>query len=457
MQNYFSLCYNINMKIDLSHYQNLKICVALSGGRDSMALLHFLLVNAEKFNLTICAVNCDHSIRGEASKSDSLFVRNYCLEHSVPLICYVNDPTKTDEMSARLWRYSCFADALKPQTLKSGEKWRGADVIATAHHMDDNAETVLFNLARGTSLVGLEGISDNIIDGTPFIRPLISVSRAEIENYIFENTIEYVDDLTNFSEQYTRNRIRRNILPALEKAVPNARYNIFKLSRLVGEYNAFFSELLSQKNLIAFNGGTAKLVRTDEKTLFNLAVRKIVAEHFKKQDFTKTHFDTLYKLQFLDIGKRFEFLNLTVYNERDGLVFCEKIDENAEQDFRKGEIIFGTRKISIFTATPPHMFQLTQNPRQKLLKFDLDKIPPSAKIRAKNQGDKFKKFGGGTKNLGDFFTDKKIPTRLRMEIPLIADGGEILIVCGVEISEQVKITDKTKNIGYVLADDFSKE
>ncbi len=185
------------MKVELDKYRGKKICVAVSGGRDSMALLHYMRVNAEAFGITLCAVNCDHMLRGKASESDSRFVKDICEKWKIPLDFYKTDcaalAKKTGvgvEACAREWRRECYFNA---------KIWLGADAVATAHHMNDNAETVLFNLARGSGLAGVTGITDSKISvyvkegqkqAFDVIRPLIecvparkSIAISQITKY----------------------------------------------------------------------------------------------------------------------------------------------------------------------------------------------------------------------------------------------------------------------------------
>lgn len=433
------------MKAELEKYRGLKICAAVSGGKDSVALLHYIHMLAGEYGISLSALNCDHAIR-EGSACDSEFVKSLCRLMGVPLLSFKREGHKDiSEAEAREWRLSCYASAIE----------KGADVIATAHHLNDNAETVLFNLARGSSVSGLEGITDGMVtrpDGRSFkiIHPLIGCTRAGIDGYIAENNLAYVEDETNFTDDYTRNRIRHNVLPELEKAVPQAAQAIYRLSRLAAEDGEYFDGIIARRRLVTPTPDGVKLAHCDEKPVFKRAAIKAVAEIFRRRDYTADHTERLYELQFKENGKRFVFLNLIAYKESGG-VFLEEAARHGggETPYLSygGNEFFGQRLE--FSTVP-----LKEG---KALKFDGDKIPGGAVIRFARVGDKFTKFGGGTKSLGDYFTDKKIPVRLRKKIPLIADGSEILAVCGVEISDKIKITDKTRHTVYIVAADCEGE
>ena len=265
LQNRRRVCYNLIMNIDLSRYAGKKICVACSGGRDSMALLYYLYNNRAMFGITLSALNCDHGMRGKTSARDSAFVAGQCAKLGVPLLSFRAQGGFAGESQARLWRvFGCYAVALLsdgqwnesrayaslpslPQIHSLDGRWRGCDCIATAHHMDDNAETVLFNLARGSALAGVCGIRDEIYaDGTSVVHPLTGVSRRDIENYITDNGIDYVDDESNFTDDYTRNYIRHNVLPALNEAVPGATAAIYRFSRLAASLSGGTRNLMDR-------------------------------------------------------------------------------------------------------------------------------------------------------------------------------------------------------------------
>ncbi|MGN1373323.1 MAG: tRNA lysidine(34) synthetase TilS [Candidatus Coproplasma sp.] len=444
------------MTIDLTPYKDKRICVAVSGGRDSMCLLHYLFSCAKEFNITLSALNCDHSIRGEESERDSAFVREYCAANGILCHSFKWEGERfSDEGLARSWRLCCYN-----QIISEGK----ADFIATAHHMNDNAETVLFNLARGASLSGVTGIADSRSLG--LIRPLIGVSREEIDGYIKENNIPFVEDSTNLSDGYTRNKIRHNVLPALEEAVPGAVKNIFRFSRLAAEDEEYFSRQVN-KILVKRADGGYFIKSCTEPVIFKRALRRVLTAYGKK-DFTSAQMRTVYEMQWLGSGKRFVFLGLAATKEEGGIALRSQAEERAADEgmpFSDNlncdqQVAYcGVLACADYEQNLADVLGSLDGEVQKcvkVLKFDIDKIPPTAVIRFKKSGDKFTKFGGGTKSLGDYLTNKKVPQSRREALPLVCDGGEVLIVGGVEISDKVKLTDETKRVGvFICLDPFN--
>jgi tRNA(Ile)-lysidine synthase len=351
-------------------------------------------------------------------------------------------------------------------------------MIATAHHLNDNAETVLFNLSRGTALSGMTGIRDKVIErnGVEWeeIRPLIGCSRKDIDEYVESNAIPYVTDATNFTLDYTRNRIRHNVLPELEKAVPEAAKAIFRFSRLAAEDEEYFAR--QTEKIIKDNGPYGYTIATcDEKVIFKRAAVKIL-NYFKRKDYTAEHAQRLFDLQYAEVGKQFKFLGLTAFKEKTGIAIAEDkliFPEGKEEEYltfeRQRSNIYCGQYLWITTGEyiDEDLDELQDNMQFKelsscgkvplfinVLQYDKDKIPKNCVVRFARSGDKFKKFGGGTKNLGDFFTDKKIPKRLRGVIPLIAQDNFVYVVCGVEISDDVKVDENTKNVGFIVCNDY---
>lgn len=482
------ICYNQAM-IDIAKYAGLKICVAVSGGRDSMALLHYIHTHSKEHGITLSALNCDHMIRGEVSARDSAFVRDWCLKRGIPLIFFKWDAQESkSESSARLWRLKCFVAAYLGETgymavkpfavYPEGTEWKKIDAVATAHHLDDNAETVIFNLARGSSLSGAEGITDGTfpVEGggrLQLIRPFVCVSREEIDGYISENGIPFVEDSTNYTDSYTRNKIRHNVLPELEKAVPGAAKAIYRFSRLAADDEQYFDNLIKERRLIKQTRLGCEIMHCAEKVVFKRAAVKAL-NVYNVKDYTSLHAQKLYELQFAPKGKKFEFLGYTAFKEDGKIAVCDNyllkicqegipFKEHFDGEFSLWNDTFiyisdGNNleeNLLAFGAAAQDNNRIPA--RFKTLKFDAETIPDGAVIRFMKAGDKFTRFGGGTKSLGDYFTDKKIPVRIRGKIPLIADECGILAVGGVEISDKIKITENTKKTMYLVCADYSSQ
>ena len=221
----------------LENLQGKRICVAYSGGVDSTVLLHYLLSKREQLHFTLSAVHCEHGLRGEDSEADMRFVQEQCRAWNVPLMVYREDCKArakkekcSEETAGRNFRRAVFAEIIQTNV---------ADCVATAHHENDEAETVLFRLARGSALGGASGMRQQ--DGW-LIRPLLHWSREEIERYAKQNQLAFCVDETNFENRYTRNQIRQTILPKLEEAVPGAVGNLSRFAHLAKEDDDFLQQ-----------------------------------------------------------------------------------------------------------------------------------------------------------------------------------------------------------------------
>ena len=211
------------------------VTVGLSGGADSCALVHVMFTLREEFGISVSACHINHNLRGAESDSDEAFVRKLCAELGIPLEVYNIDVKgalgkhESIEEAARRLRYECFDNARK----KFGSK------LATAHTANDNAETVLMNMIRGTGTKGLAGIPPV---REYFIRPLILCSRDQTEEYCRMNGIDYVTDSTNLIDDCTRNRIRHKVLPMLREFNPSIVEAITRMTAAVADDEAFMFE-----------------------------------------------------------------------------------------------------------------------------------------------------------------------------------------------------------------------
>ena len=218
------------------------VIVALSGGADSTALLSVFVSLKEKYNLSIYAAHINHNIRGDEAKRDENFCKILCKKFNTELfIKSVDVPTLakqqkiSEELCGRNVRYAFFEELSQKLCAK----------IATAHTASDNAETLIFNIARGASLAGLSAIPPKRGN---IIRPLIELSRGDIESYCEENNLEYVTDSTNLADDYTRNYIRHNIIPCLKKLNPSFERTALGLSENAGE-SADFIKKCAEKSV----------------------------------------------------------------------------------------------------------------------------------------------------------------------------------------------------------------
>lgn len=211
------------------------VLVGFSGGPDSVCLLHFLHYLAGKKHFDLAAVHVHHGLRGAAADADARFCRDVCKQWDIPFLLYKKNvralAKKLDlstEHAARKARYEAFAQAAKKT---------GACKIALGHHLDDQAETVLLNLLRGTRAEGLCGIPVRrmLNKTTEIVRPLLCITRSEVEEYLKENDLCCVTDQTNFDEVYTRNWIRRELLPMLEKKQPKIRQHLAGMAAQLAE------------------------------------------------------------------------------------------------------------------------------------------------------------------------------------------------------------------------------
>jgi tRNA(Ile)-lysidine synthase len=431
--------------LDLSKFKDKRICVATSGGVDSTALLHYLKSREKECGYKVSAAHCEHGIRGEESISDAKFVERICKEWDVPLYTFFEDcPARAKqkkmslETAARDFRYESFA------ALISENK---TDFIALAHHKNDEAETVLFRLSRGSSLSGVRGMSE--MNGS-FLRPFLSWSRLEIEEYAAKNGLSYCVDQTNFEMDATRNKLRLNVLPALEKAVEGAAENLVKFATRAAEDDELLYEysrsLLSQEKdgfLVAF---------CEKKPLFTRACLLAMKALGIEKDYTAAHLDGVFALQHSERGSVLCLpQGVLAEKTQKGILFYRKTQEifeekPQEKPFDKNGFDGGRYEVKVFLQEP-----VLEQFEYPVLKVDEEKLPKNCVFRFRQEGDEIERFGGGRKSLKKFFNEKKTPVQERAYLPLIAekDRGEVYVVCGIEISEKVKVTVDTKQTLYI--------
>ncbi len=419
----------MNELCPLQSYHGLRICVACSGGRDSVALLHYLKTNAERYGFFVSALTCEHGIRGESSLRDLAFVRSLCGEWNIPLRVFSADiPALAKahkrglEEEGRAFRYECFSAVLAE---------READAVATAHHKDDLAETVLFRLARGTSSAGLSAIGER--EG--IVRPFLTVSRAQIDEYVTKNGFLFVEDDSNADVNFSRNAIRLQALPALERAVNGAAENLAAYAKRAAEDDRFL-QALAQKE-IKRKGSERRFSAMLPMPLFSRACVAAMKELGVERDYTQANVDEIALLKGLHSGKSV-CLPCGLAASREGAeitIYSPSAPVLEEIPFCLGRHCLGG-----YTAF------VGEGRKEGALFADLDSIGQGCVIRTRREGDRFRPFKGHEKTLKAYLTDKKIPAREGRKLPLIAKGNRVYAVFGVEISDEVKVTEQTKRV-----------
>lgn len=408
----------------LEKYHGKRVCVAISGGIDSVCLLHAFRKGAKQNQITLSAVTCEHGIRGEASLGDVQFVRKVCAAWDIPLYIFSADiPDRAEksgrglEEEGRMFRYGCFSQLLQTEV----------DFVATAHHLDDVAETVLFRLARGTSLKGLAAIRER--DG--IVRPMLGVTKEQVEAYANRYGLPFVTDETNEDETYSRNAIRKTVLPELEKIVNGAKEHLVEFAQRAVEDDEYL-QLLATQNLNR-SGDEIRISATLPSPIFSRACILALGELGLKQNYTEANVKEITTLKNLQSGKKV-CLPSGIEAAREGGEICLYKPKPLFQDavpFSEGIFVIGEHTVTVKESGTEGLFA------------DIDAFPEGCVFRTRRVGDRFTPFKGKEKLLKEYLTDKKIPARVGWALPLIAKGSEVYAIFGVEISDRVKVTKDT--------------
>lgn len=422
--------------------KKVKIAVAVSGGADSVALLDKLACLSKEWELTLSIVHCEHGIRGEESLRDQAFVQELSKKYGLPMYLFSEDcpalaiaTGESLETAARAFRYRSYFSLLD-----EGK----ADYVALAHHRDDEAETVLFRLCRGTSLSGAAAMTQ--INGR-FLRPLLDETKEEIVSYLSARGLTYLTDSTNLQTDATRNILRLDVLPRLEAAVPGTAKNLAAFAAVAREDDELLYRLAAEyvvKTEPSSDSDTGYRVRFAEPPLFRRACVTVMKEIGIERDYTKKHLQALTDLFGLQTGVKVSLpCGIAARREYDHIAFYkadEAETELCETSFQIGEMEWGRYALNC---------SLEPIEGERVLRFDLDKLPEGCVLRTRREGDVFRKFGGGEKSLKKYFIDKKIPFAERDCLPVLAKGNRVFAVVGVEIADEIKVTKETKRTAYV--------
>lgn len=408
-------------KEDLFSKQD-KILVALSGGADSVALTRILITLGYHCE----AAHCNFELRGEESDRDEDFVRNFCRSlnikcHSIHFETrrYAAQQSISIEMAARELRYNWFSKICEESDCQ---------VVAVAHHKDDSVETMLLNLIRGTGINGLLGIRPK--NGN-VVRPLLCASRQEVVEYLHRMNQTYVTDSTNLEDEYTRNKIRLNLLPLMEEINPSVKDGLVKTASYLNYISKVYQQAIKESIDRIFI--TPEKEISIEKLMNEPAPQALLFEVLSPLGFNSTQVEEVYGSLNGQPGKRFISSQWQVVKDRD-LLLIEKVKTAND----KPQIIF---EEVLFTKE----FVIPKDKNTAC--FDANKFKGLISIRKWEKGDYFIPFGmKGKKLVSDFMTDNKFSLLKKEQQWVLSCNDQIAWLIGERTDNRFRIDDSTQKV-----------
>jgi tRNA(Ile)-lysidine synthase len=426
-----------------------QVIVGVSGGPDSIALLHIMKLISQEMDFSITCAHLNHCLR-EQALAEELFVKNKCCLWDIPFYArtvavrdVAEQQKKSLEEAGRNCRYQFFAELMDELNAAS---------IATAHHHDDVAETVLLHLLRGTGLRGLRGIVP--VSGS-LIRPLLTVKKTELIDYLNVNGIDYCRDLSNEDIIYTRNRIRHQLIPYIQR-----------------EFNPQFAESLNQLAIIAREEN--QVIEEETQRLWqDIAIRRekeIIVLDTRllaslKPAYQRRIIKNALSLLAGELEWNMEDTNMVIeLAARAGSSRLIHLKKEVRVNKAYNELIFTTLdriikkysypvmipgKVTIKETGDTYLFDLVEchdfQPAENEIYLDYEKIGTPVVLRSRKDGDRFQPLGfNGHKKIKNFFIDKKVPLFERDKIPILAAKETIYAIIGYQIAEQAAVTEKTR-------------
>lgn len=407
-----------------------RILLAISGGKDSMAMLDLFNTFKDELKLNLVVCHFNHSLRDDADR-DEIFVKSQCEKYGLKfyskkedVLLFSNENKLSIEEGARTLRYKFFDQIKRIENL---------DYIATAHNKNDLAETVIMRILRGTGINGLIGIQSERGD---LIRPILDFSRDEIENYIKENQIPFVEDETNFEDMYLRNKIRLNLFPILKNEYnPRILDSLSRLSNIAFDYSSISREYIASKEGILWEFNKNKILvdieklKHQSKSFRNIIYREFFEFISKDPDgINYKIIEEIDNLIFTKTGKYIEIKNVIFKNEYNKLLIYDKnVFINLKTDFYYENLDFSLYSTKFFDiiieqSCFEEFNKLKQN---KDMLFINKRYLKLLKIRNRKNGD-FLEFEFGKKKLKDIFIDEKISKDMRDNIPVFEIDNNII-------------------------------
>jgi len=423
---------------------NDKVLLGLSGGADSVMLLVALCTLRERIGFELCAAHVNHNIRGQEADEDQKFCQLICTKYNVEFhtatfdIPSIASALKTSEENAgRIKRYEYFNSLCLA---------KGCNKIAIAHNMNDSVETIIINMIRGCSLNGLCGIkpvNKNII------RPMYNIDRSEIEKFLCANSIIYCTDKTNFTDAYTRNKVRNKLIKIMSEINPSVIKTIFSNTKTLRSDDEFMNLQAESLNCVYKHENDVII----DKTIFDAQhisiKRRIVFLAFSlllgtAQNIEGRHVDILLKP--LCSGNRYNMpMGVTATVSFDKIILSQSAlnYHSFEHKINPGDCI----KLNEDAACEISFVERAEFENSDTLYIDYDKVENDLTLRSRHDGDRMIPYGmTGSKKLKNLFCELKIPADERDGVPVLCDGNTIVAVVPYRISDLYKVTHTTKRI-----------
>ena len=423
-----------HIETNLPFLLNKKLLLATSGGLDSMVMAHLF----KDLQFDIAIAHCNFQLRGVDSFKDQKFVQDFADENEIPVNitqfdtqAFAADYKLSTQVAARDLRYNWFYELLEEE---------GYDYVLTAHHADDNLETFLINLSRGTGLEGLTGIPE---ENGSIVRPLLHFTRAEILEYAKENNIAWREDASNASDKYLRNKIRHHVVPLLQEINPNFMEAFQKTQSYLQES----AGLVEDASIMVYQ----QVAKQEEDSItFDLNQLKKLPNYIAYlyqwlNEFGFTAWNDVYDLVDAVSGKQIFASNFRLLKNRDSLILSKILVEDEVGPH------FITKEQQEISIPLKLTFKSVANPAfesNKIIFVDGDQLQYPLELKRWQEGDNFQPFGmgGKSKKLSKFFKDEKLSLLEKEQCWLLWSANTLVWIIGLRQDERFKITENTTNI-----------
>jgi tRNA(Ile)-lysidine synthase len=415
-----------------------RVLATVSGGIDSVVLCDILQALKISFGLA----HCNFGLRGEESDADEVFVRKLAKKYEVPIFVehfstqqYAGQEKISIQMAARALRYDWFEKIRSQQ---------GYDLIATAHHHNDAAESILLNLTKGTGIAGFHGIPAKV---GHLIRPLLSLTKDDIYAYVTERQLSWREDSSNENTKYQRNLVRQEVIPVLKKINPNLEQTLATTIQKVQGVEAIFQQYVQQV--------AAQVCRQEAEALYLdlgplravTSLPVVLAEILKPYQFNyETVLDLVAAFSAIS-GKRFESATHVLVKDREQLVLTAKdLGAYGSYEIQEGEALLEHPGLKLqLQQLPAEGYQIPRGRKTAALDYGLLQFP--LKVRPWKEGDWFIPLGmSGKKKVSDFLISEKVPANLKPRVLVLTSDKSIVWVMGYRPDNRFRITDKTEKI-----------